>query len=131
MLCLLLGALHLVECYLADHVLEGNARSETQIDGGDVCCGEDGFLTGYLIHHAFAYAIALKYDVEGAKLSEVDDVPVEDELTDTLHGIGKDTLDEAPFAYRGLEEIAEAIKGTVTIDKIIRPVYNFKAGGED
>lgn len=45
--------------------------------------------------------------------------------------IGKDTLDEAPFAYRGLEEIAEAIKGTVTIDKIIRPVYNFKAGGED
>ena len=45
--------------------------------------------------------------------------------------IGKDPLDEAPFAYRGLEEIAEAIKGTVTIDKIIRPVYNFKAGGED
>lgn len=43
--------------------------------------------------------------------------------------IGKDTLDEAPFAYRNMEEIAEVIGDTVTIDHIIRPVYNFKAGG--
>ena len=43
--------------------------------------------------------------------------------------IGKDTLDEAPFAYRDLEAIKEAITETVTIDKVIRPVYNFKAGG--
>lgn len=42
--------------------------------------------------------------------------------------IGKDTLDESPFAYRGVEEIAEAIKNTVAIEKIIRPIYNFKAG---
>lgn len=43
--------------------------------------------------------------------------------------IGKDTLDEAPFAYRRMEEIQEAISDTVTISNIIRPVYNFKAGG--
>lgn len=42
--------------------------------------------------------------------------------------IGKDTLDEAPFAYRAIDEIAEVISDTVTINKIIRPVYNFKAG---
>lgn len=42
--------------------------------------------------------------------------------------IGKDTLDEAPFAYRGIDEIAEVIKDTVKITQIIRPVYNFKAG---
>lgn len=42
--------------------------------------------------------------------------------------IGKDTLDEAPFAYRTLEDIAEVIGETVAIDQIIRPVYNFKAG---
>jgi len=41
--------------------------------------------------------------------------------------IGKDTLDEAPFAYRGLDEIKEAVTDTVRIDKIIRPIYNFKA----
>ncbi len=44
--------------------------------------------------------------------------------------ISKDTLDEAPFAYRAIDEIADVIGDTVTIDKIIRPVYNFKAGGE-
>lgn len=43
--------------------------------------------------------------------------------------IGKDTLDEAPFAYRTIDEIIEVISDTVTIDRIIRPVYNFKAGG--
>lgn len=42
--------------------------------------------------------------------------------------ITKDTLDEAPFAYRGIDEISEAIKDSVTINQIIRPVYNFKAG---
>ena len=43
--------------------------------------------------------------------------------------IGKDTLDEAPFAYRGIDEIREVISDTVTVDAIIRPIYNFKAGG--
>ena len=42
--------------------------------------------------------------------------------------IGKETLDEAPFAYRELQEIKEAVSETVRIDQIIRPVYNFKAG---
>ncbi len=44
--------------------------------------------------------------------------------------IGKETLDEAPFAYRGIDEICEAIKDTVEIDRIIKPIYNFKAGNE-
>jgi RNA-splicing ligase RtcB len=44
--------------------------------------------------------------------------------------ISKETLDEAPFAYRGINEIIEVIKDTVTIDKIIKPIYNFKAGNE-
>lgn len=42
--------------------------------------------------------------------------------------VGKETLDEAPFAYRGLGEIEEAIKETVKIRQVIQPVYNFKAG---
>lgn len=44
--------------------------------------------------------------------------------------INKDTLDEAPFAYRALEDIAEVIKDTVTITKVIKPIYNYKAGGD-
>ena len=41
--------------------------------------------------------------------------------------INKDTLDEAPFAYRRIEEIIDVIGTTVKVDKIIKPIYNFKA----
>lgn len=41
--------------------------------------------------------------------------------------VGRGTLDEAPFAYRGIDEIYGAIRETVEIDKVITPVYNFKA----
>lgn len=44
--------------------------------------------------------------------------------------IDKDTLDEAPFAYRKIEEITQAITDAVQIQEIIKPVYNFKAGKE-
>lgn len=42
--------------------------------------------------------------------------------------INEDTLDEAPFAYRNLEDIAKVLEQTVEIEKIICPIYNFKAG---
>ncbi len=44
--------------------------------------------------------------------------------------IGKDTLDEAPFAYRRITEIEEVIFPTVQIKERLVPVYNFKAGNE-
>lgn len=45
--------------------------------------------------------------------------------------VGADTLDEAPFAYRSITEIAEQIKDTVRITEILKPVYNYKAGSND
>ena len=44
--------------------------------------------------------------------------------------INKDTLDESPFAYRKMEEILQVIGETVTVERILKPVYNFKAGAE-
>lgn len=41
--------------------------------------------------------------------------------------VDKSTLDEAPFAYKPMEEIMENIGDTVTIDAVIKPLYNFKA----
>lgn len=43
--------------------------------------------------------------------------------------VGADTLDEAPFAYRSLEEIMGNIEETVEVKEILKPVYSFKAGG--
>ena len=39
----------------------------------------------------------------------------------------RETLDEAPFAYRTLDEILEIIGDTVEVKKIIKPVFNYKA----
>lgn len=44
--------------------------------------------------------------------------------------IGADTLDEAPFAYRPIDRLLESIKDTVEVTHILKPVYNFKAGGK-
>ena len=44
--------------------------------------------------------------------------------------ISKGTLDEAPFAYRGIDEIVNAIEPTVSVTRILKPVYNFKAEAE-
>jgi tRNA-splicing ligase RtcB (3'-phosphate/5'-hydroxy nucleic acid ligase) len=55
-----------------------------------------------------------------------------DEFKQSLQGIyttslSIDTLDEAPSAYKPIEEIVKNIEDTVEIKKIIKPVYNFKA----
>lgn len=41
--------------------------------------------------------------------------------------ISRETLDEAPFVYRGIQEIQEAVIDTVQIEQILKPVYNFKS----
>jgi len=41
--------------------------------------------------------------------------------------IQEDTLDEAPMVYKDMNLILEAIKPTVDIEFLMRPVYNFKA----
>jgi len=41
-----------------------------------------------------------------------------------------ETLDEAPVAYRGIDEILSVIEDTVEVKEIVKPVYNFKAGKE-
>lgn len=37
------------------------------------------------------------------------------------------TIDEAPMAYKSIEDIIEAVKESVDIIEIIKPIYNFKA----
>lgn len=42
--------------------------------------------------------------------------------------VSKSTLDEAPQAYKPMDEILSCISDTVKVIQIIKPVYNFKAG---
>ena len=41
--------------------------------------------------------------------------------------VATSTLDEAPDAYKSIDEIIENIADTVDIQTVIRPIYNFKA----
>ena len=41
--------------------------------------------------------------------------------------VNEKTLDEAPMAYKSLEDIIDVIDDTVSIVEILKPIYNFKA----
>ena len=55
-----------------------------------------------------------------------------EDFEDSMRGIYSESLndftrDESPMVYKPAEEIIANIAGTVTIDTIIRPIFNFKA----
>lgn len=55
-----------------------------------------------------------------------------DEYKESMNGIyttsvNEETIDEAPFVYKPMQEIIDNISDTVDIIKIIKPIYNFKA----
>lgn len=55
-----------------------------------------------------------------------------EEYKESMNGIyttsvSRATIDEAPQAYKPMEEIIRAISDTVEIEDIIKPIYNFKA----
>ena len=51
---------------------------------------------------------------------------------DSMEGIytssvNENTIDEAPMVYKPMQEIIDCIGDTIEIEKIIKPIYNFKA----
>lgn len=55
-----------------------------------------------------------------------------DDFKESMKGIYttsvvEETIDEAPFVYKPMQEIIDNIQDTVEIQKIIKPIYNFKA----
>ena len=55
-----------------------------------------------------------------------------EEYQKTMEGIyttsvNEKTLDEAPMAYKSLEDIIDVIKESVDVIDVMKPIYNFKA----
>lgn len=44
--------------------------------------------------------------------------------------VNLDTIDEAPMAYKTMDDIVANIAPTAEIQKVIKPIYNYKAGEE-
>lgn len=56
-----------------------------------------------------------------------------DEFRNSMEGIFStsvhlSTIDECPMAYKSMEDIVDNITPTAEIIRVIKPVYNFKAG---
>lgn len=56
-----------------------------------------------------------------------------EEYRKTMEGIyttsvNENTLDEAPMAYKSLDDIIDVIRDSVDVVDVMKPVYNFKAG---
>ncbi|MDE6889986.1 MAG: RtcB family protein [Eubacterium sp.] len=45
--------------------------------------------------------------------------------------VNQETLDECPMAYKAMDDIVKHLSDTAAIEKVIRPIYNFKASGEE
>ena len=57
-----------------------------------------------------------------------------EEYQETMKGIyttsvNEQTLDEAPMAYKSLEDIIDVVADAVDIIEVLKPIYNFKASG--
>ena len=55
-----------------------------------------------------------------------------EEYKNTMAGIyttsvNENTLDEAPMAYKSLEDIIDVIRESVDVIEVMKPIYNFKA----
>ena len=55
-----------------------------------------------------------------------------EEYQETMKGIyttsvNENTLDEAPMAYKSLEDIIDVIRESVDVIDVMKPIYNFKA----
>ena len=44
--------------------------------------------------------------------------------------VNESTIDEAPMAYKSLEDIIDVIEDSVDVLEVMKPVFNFKATDE-
>lgn len=95
-------------------------------DGVAVCIGKGNQKWNYSAPHGAGRILSRKK--AKATLSM-------DEFTAQMDGIYTttatlDTIDESPMAYKDKDMIVDAIGETVDIEFMMKPVYNFKAGGD-
>ena len=92
-------------------------------DGSLICIGKGNEDWNYSAPHGAGRLMSRKKAKE--ILSMDDYINQMKDISST--SICESTIDEAPMAYKPMEEIIGCIKDTVEIDKIIKPIYNFKA----
>lgn len=92
-------------------------------DGSLICIGKGNEDWNYSAPHGAGRLMSRAKTKESISMSEF-----KDSMKDVYStSVCVSTIDEAPQAYKPMEEIMENIKDTVDIVDIIKPIYNFKA----
>lgn len=92
-------------------------------DGSLICIGKGNTDWNFSAPHGAGRLMSRSKAREAISLDEF-----RDSMSDVYTtSVCESTIDEAPQAYKPMEAIVEAIRPTATIERIIRPIYNFKA----
>ncbi|HHX68398.1 MAG: RtcB family protein [Miniphocaeibacter sp.] len=92
-------------------------------DGSLLCIGKGNEEWNYSAPHGAGRILSRRAAKESFKMSDFKK-SMEDIYSTTIN---KGTLDEAPFAYKPIDEIIANIGDTVEIVGVLKPLYNFKA----
>ena len=92
-------------------------------DGSLICVGKGNGDWNYSAPHGAGRIMSRTAAKESITLTEYKNA-MKDIFSSTVN---RGTIDEAPFAYKPMEEIIANIGDTADIIKTIRPLYNFKA----
>lgn len=92
-------------------------------DGSLICTGKCNIDWNYSAPHGAGRLMSRKKAKESTSMSDFEE---------SMNGIYstsvcESTIDEAPQVYKPMQSIIDAIGDTVYINKIIKPIYNFKA----
>ena len=95
-------------------------------DGSLLCIGKGNADWNYSAPHGAGRVMSRKEAKEKITLTQYEK---------SMKGIfsttvSRATIDEAPQAYKNMQEIVANSSDTMTILKVIKPLYNFKSGQE-
>lgn len=93
-------------------------------DGSLVCIGKGNEDWNYSAPHGAGRLMSRTQARNTFNISEFKE-QMQDVYTTS---VSKDTLDECPMAYKDMRDIVDNIGPTADIVKMIKPIYNFKAG---
>ena len=97
-------------------------------DGSLICVGKGNSDWNYSAPHGAGRIMSRSQAKNVLSVNEFKKTMADNHIYTTT--ADESTIDEAPMAYKSMSSIIQNIYPTVTVQKIIRPVYNFKAGGE-
>lgn len=98
-------------------------------DGSLLCTGKGNEDWNYSAPHGAGRLMSRSVAKNSLSVSEFKQTMEDAGIFSTC--VGKGTLDESPMAYKTMDDIVRNIKDTVSINKVIKPIYNFKSGEEE